>query len=68
MIGTKRGREVSRKEHEMAAYYHWEKRGCPLNDSMADWLWAEKRKMPTVKKKGWFFNIDPERLLIRIFE
>ena len=30
-------------EHvELAAYYKWQSRGCPLNDSLTDWVEAHK--------------------------
>lgn len=35
-------REVPKEEIEMAAYYHWLKRGCPQGDPLTDWLAAEK--------------------------
>jgi hypothetical protein len=27
---------------EMAAYFRWLKRGCPIGDEMEDWVGAEK--------------------------
>ncbi len=33
---------VSRESLEVAAYYHWQNRGCPNNDEMCDWVEAEK--------------------------
>ncbi len=30
-----------RRRTQLAAYYHWMSRGCPLNDDLADWFWAE---------------------------
>ena len=39
---SKMGHEVSREQLEIAAYYHWINRGCPVNDDLTDWLEAEK--------------------------
>ena len=27
---------------QKAAYYHWEARGCPLDDPLTDWIAVEK--------------------------
>ena len=39
-----RGREneVSQEDIEKAAYYHWLNRGCPNDDSLTDWVEAER--------------------------
>jgi hypothetical protein len=34
-------KEVPRINLEVAAYYHRQRRGCPLNDGLADWLAVE---------------------------
>jgi len=39
--------EVSRESLEVAAYYHWLNRGCPQDDSLTDWLEAEKELSET---------------------
>jgi hypothetical protein len=33
---------VSREYQEVAAYYRWMDRGCPLNDDLTDWMEIEK--------------------------
>lgn len=33
---------LSKDELEVAAYFHWLNRGCPSNDSLADWIEVEK--------------------------
>ena len=33
---------ISPETVQMAAYYHWEKRGKPIGDEWYDWLEAEK--------------------------
>lgn len=35
-------KEVSKDSLEVAAYYHWQNRGCPNNDEVSDWVEAEK--------------------------
>jgi hypothetical protein len=32
----------SKEKLELAAYFHWQNRGCPNNDEMCDWMEAEK--------------------------
>jgi hypothetical protein len=39
---VKTGKPLSKKELEVAAYYHWQERGCPINDDLTDWVEAEK--------------------------
>ena len=39
---VKSEKEVSQEKLEVAAYYHWQNRGCPNNDEMCDWVEAEK--------------------------
>ena len=34
--------KVSKEKMEVAAYYHWQNRGCPNNDELCDWAEAEK--------------------------
>jgi hypothetical protein len=36
-------KEIPRDSLEVAAYYHWQSRGCPAGDPLADWLEAEKQ-------------------------
>ncbi len=33
---------VTNEHVELAAYYKWENRGCPLDDSLTDWVDAHK--------------------------
>ncbi len=35
-------KEVSQQDLESAAYFRWIERGCPLDDSLTDWVEAEK--------------------------
>ncbi len=35
-------KDVSKDNLEVAAYYHWQQRGCPNNDELCDWVEAEK--------------------------
>jgi len=42
---------VSKEELELAAYYRWLSRGCPLDDALTDWVEAEtllKEEAPPV--------------------
>ncbi len=41
-VAGKWAKEFSREDLEVAAYYHWQQRGCPENDEMCDWVEAEK--------------------------
>lgn len=51
MIKTKEKKPAMKEEKEekitpvnleVAAYYHWQRRGCPVNDDLTDWLAVEK--------------------------
>lgn len=51
MIKTKEKKTVTKTEKaeetrpvnlELEAYYHWQERGCPVNDDLTDWLAVEK--------------------------
>lgn len=51
MIKTKEKKTVMKAEKESAtpqtnlqleAYFHWQERGCPVNDDLTDWLAVEK--------------------------
>ena len=33
---------VTREHVEVAAYYKWQNRGCPHDDSLTDWVEAHK--------------------------
>ena len=35
---------LSKEEVEVAAYYHWQNRGCPVNDELCDWVAAEQNQ------------------------
>ena len=37
-----RENEVNQEDIEKAAYYHWLNRGCPSDDSLTDWVEAER--------------------------
>ena len=39
---VKSKKEVAKESLEVAAYYHWQNRGCPNNDELCDWTEAEK--------------------------
>jgi len=39
---VKKGNEGSNEKLEIAAYFHWQNRGCPNNDEMCDCTEAEK--------------------------
>ncbi len=48
-------KEIPREYLKVAAYYHWQQRGCPLNDDLKDWVevenkWAEKSHSIPAKK------------------
>jgi hypothetical protein len=59
-------KEIPKQYLEVAAYYHWQQRGCPLNDDLADWLAVEKEWAASRKKKWWFFRPDALPFLARI--
>lgn len=40
---AKTNEAVSREELEVAAYYHWQNRGCPNDDPLTDWVEAEDK-------------------------
>jgi hypothetical protein len=35
-------KEMPRPNLELEAYFHWQGRGCPVNDDLTDWLAVEK--------------------------
>ncbi len=35
--------EMTHENMEVAAYYHWLERGCPIGDELTDWVEAEKK-------------------------
>lgn len=39
----KKNEEVSKESLEVAAYYRWLERGCPLDDALTDWVEVEKK-------------------------
>ena len=43
----KKENEVRREDIELEAYYHWEQRGCPSDDSLTDWVEAERKLAAT---------------------
>ena len=43
--------DVSRQDIEKAAYYRWEKRGCPIGDDQQDWYAAEDELNKTAQEE-----------------
>ncbi len=39
----KQNEEVSKDNLEVAAYFRWLERGCPLDDALTDWVEVEKK-------------------------
>ncbi len=56
LMEAKTPKEVSKKDIEVAAYFHWLERGCPFNDDLTDWVEAEKwmnhRSAPVSKREN----------------
>jgi hypothetical protein len=44
-------KKVSREELEREAYFHWLNRGCPVGDSLTDWVEVEKEFAPKLGAK-----------------
>jgi hypothetical protein len=40
---------MSRESLEVAAYFHWLERGCPIGDDLTDWVEVEKKYADTAK-------------------
>jgi hypothetical protein len=36
-------KEVPKEQLEVAAYYHWLERGCPIGDDLTDWVEVENQ-------------------------
>lgn len=36
-------KELKHENMEVAAYYHWLERGCPMGDELTDWVEVEKK-------------------------
>lgn len=68
--GEKPAGEMASKEYlEIAAYYHWQVRGCPWGDPLTDWLAAEQelRLRPNHSRRGWrWFRPDALPFLAKI--
>lgn len=66
----KPGGETAPKEYlEVAAYYHWQARGCPWGDPLTDWAAAEKEWRPrhNHSRRGWrWFRPDALPFLAKI--
>ncbi|HJT25189.1 MAG TPA: DUF2934 domain-containing protein [bacterium] len=35
--------EMARSKMEVAAYYRWLERGCPMGDELTDWVEVERK-------------------------
>jgi hypothetical protein len=42
--------ETSHENLEVAAYYHWLERGCPIGDDLTDWVEVEKKYADIAKQ------------------
>ena len=40
---------ATNEQMEVAAYYQWQNRGCPSDDSLTDWLNAEQEFAPEAR-------------------
>jgi hypothetical protein len=47
---------IPKEELEVAAYYHWQQRGCPLNDDLTDWAEVEREWLSSPQKGGGAFG------------
>jgi len=36
-------KEIPKDQLEVAAYYHWLERGCPVGDDLTDWVEVENQ-------------------------
>lgn len=64
------GKATPQEYLEVAAYYHWRARGCPLGDPLVDWLAAEEewRFGKAHSRNRWrWFRPDSLPFLGRIF-
>ncbi len=41
--------EATHESLEVAAYYHWLERGCPMGDDLADWVEVERKYVATAR-------------------
>jgi hypothetical protein len=41
------GEEMNHENLELAAYYHWMERGCPMGDELTDWVEVERKFVAT---------------------
>ena len=67
----KKDREIPKGYLELAAYYHWQARGCPMGDPLTYWLAAEREcgsRLIPPKKKWWQTRQDTVPFLARVFE
>ncbi len=48
---TEKAAEVPQVNLQLEAYYHWQQRGCPINDDLTDWVAVENGKSNAKKKK-----------------
>jgi hypothetical protein len=42
VMKAEKGNETPQTNLQLAAYFHWKERGCPVNDDLTDWLAVEK--------------------------
>jgi hypothetical protein len=48
---TKKGNELPQTNLQLAAYFHWKERGCPVNDDLTDWLAVKKEETNGKREK-----------------
>ncbi len=41
--------ETNHQSLEVAAYFHWLERGCPIGDDLTDWVEVEKKYVATAR-------------------
>ncbi len=41
--------EEAHENLEVAAYYHWLERGCPIGDELTDWVEVERKYAVTAR-------------------
>jgi hypothetical protein len=42
VVKQEKTKEAAQTDLQLAAYFHWRERGCPVNDDLTDWLAVEK--------------------------
>jgi len=51
VVQAEKAAEVPQVNLQLAAYYHWQQRGCPINDDLTDWVAVENGKRNPRRKK-----------------